>query len=82
MFYLKEYFYAMRKVILVFSLMAVSGLAAFAQTTAVDDYKKGEVYVGYSNGQIDTGLDTGNSAVDFFQDRKSSMASTFRVFIM
>lgn len=61
----------MKKVILAVSLMAVSSLFTFAQTTAVDDYKKGEVYVGYSNGQIDTGLESGNSAVDFFQEREN-----------
>lgn len=52
--------------------MAVSSLFAFAQTTAVvDDYKKGEVYVGYSNGQVDTGIETGDSAVDFFREREN-----------
>jgi len=61
----------MKKFILALSLTLATSLFLSAQTTAVDDYKKGEVYVGYSNGQIDTGIDTGNSAVDFFQDREN-----------
>ena len=51
------------------SIAAMSVVAAAAQTTAVDDFKKAEFFVGYSNGQVDTGLDTGNSASDFFRDR-------------
>ena len=45
----------MKKLFLAFSLALVSSLFVSAQTA--DDYKKGEVYVGYSNGQIDTGID-------------------------
>lgn len=52
-----------------FAILAVS--AAFAQAQPVDDYKKGEFYVGYSNGQVDTGVDTGDSPVDFFRDREN-----------
>lgn len=44
------------------------GVAAFAQTS---DYKKSEFYIGYSNGQVDTGLDSGDSTVDFFRDREN-----------
>lgn len=51
------------------SIAAVSVVAAAAQTTAVDDYKKGEFFVGYSNGQVDTGLDSGSTVGDFFRDR-------------
>ncbi|HVF30114.1 MAG TPA: hypothetical protein VNA22_04055 [Pyrinomonadaceae bacterium] len=51
------------------SIAAMSVVAAAAQTTPVDDFKKAEFYVGYSNGQVDTGLDSGNSASDFFSDR-------------
>ena len=36
---------------------------------ATDDYKKAEFYVGYSNGQVDTGIDSGNSVNSFFRDR-------------
>ena len=48
------------------SIAIVSVAVAAAQT---DDYKKGEFYVGYSNGQVDTGVDSGSSASDFFRDR-------------
>ena len=58
----------MKKFILAASLAALSAVGALAQT-AVDDYKKGEFYVGYSNGQVDTGLDSGNSVNSFFRDR-------------
>ena len=59
----------MKKVILAVSMALVSSLFVSAQTA--DDYKKVEVYVGYSNGQIDTGIDSGNSAVDFFREREN-----------
>jgi hypothetical protein len=59
----------MKRFILAASLAAFSALGAFAQATAVDDYKKGEFFVGYSNGQVDTGLDSGSSVRDFFRDR-------------
>ena len=59
----------MNKVILAISFTIISAAAAFAQTTAVDDYKKVEVFVGYSNGQVDTGLDSGSTVRDFFRDR-------------
>jgi hypothetical protein len=58
----------MKNLILAVSLTALSSLAVFSQTTTTD-YKKGEFYVGYSNGQVDTGLDTGNSVGSFFRDR-------------
>lgn len=59
----------MNKLFLAFCLTVVSSVFAFAQTTT--DYKKAEVYVGYSNNQVDTGAnsDTGNAARDFFDDR-------------
>ena len=44
---------------------------AFGQTTTGDDYKKVEGYVGYSNGQVDTGADSGSSVNDFFRDRRN-----------
>jgi hypothetical protein len=57
----------MKKLFLAISLAALSSVAAFAQATS--DYKKGEFYVGYSNGQVDTGVDAGNSVNDFFEER-------------
>ncbi len=59
----------MRNFIAALSFLAVMAGIAIAQGS--DDYKKVEVYVGYSNGQVDSGLDSGNSAVDFFRDRES-----------
>jgi hypothetical protein len=59
----------MKKAILLFSIAAFS--AVFASAQAVDDHKRGEFYVGYSNGQVDTGLDSGSTAADFFRDRQS-----------
>lgn len=63
----------MKKIFLAFCLTAISGLAAFAQTS--DDYKKSEFYVGFSNGQVDTGIniedpDT-NEVEEFFDERES-----------
>ena len=51
--------------------MAISGLAAFAQST--DEYKKGEFFVGYSNGQVDTGInrEDGNEFEEFFNEREN-----------
>jgi hypothetical protein len=57
----------MKKLIFAAVLTALTGLAVFAQSSS--DYKKGEFYVGYSNGQVDTGVDTGNSVNSFFNDR-------------
>ena len=61
----------MKKIFLAFCLTAISGLAAFAQST--DEYKKGEFFVGYSNGQVDTGInreDT-NEFEEFFDERET-----------
>lgn len=60
----------MKRFILALSITAVTAVFAAAQAPA-DDYKKAEGYIGYSNGQVDTGLDSGSSAVDFFRDRES-----------
>ena len=57
----------MRKFIVAAALAALSAAAAFGQ--AASDYKKGEFFIGYSNGQVDTGLDSGSSVRDFFRDR-------------
>ncbi len=59
----------MKNAILFFSIAAFSVASVSAQ--AVDDYKKGEFHIGYSNGQVDTGLDSGSTAADFFRDRES-----------
>ncbi|HEX8370359.1 MAG TPA: outer membrane beta-barrel protein [Pyrinomonadaceae bacterium] len=58
----------MNKLILAFCLTIISSVCAFAQTT---DYKKSEFFVGYSNGQVDTGANSGNGVGDFFDDRLS-----------
>lgn len=60
----------MKKYLLALSITALMAVFAAAQAPA-DDYKKGELYVGYSNGQVDTGLDSGSTAADFFRDRES-----------
>ena len=49
------------------SIAIISVVVVSAQTA--DDYKKGEFFVGYSNGQVDTGLDSGNSVGSLFRDR-------------
>jgi hypothetical protein len=59
----------MRKAILALTLTVISSAIVSAQPVPVDDLKKAEFFVGYSNGQVDTGIDSGNSAVDFFRDR-------------
>jgi opacity protein-like surface antigen len=45
----------MKKILLVLSLIAVTSGLAFGQ----DDYKKGEVFVGFSNNQVDTDIERG-----------------------
>lgn len=57
----------MKKIFMAFSLMIAASVMAFAQS----DYKKTEVFVGYSNNQVDTGADTGNSVQSFFRDREN-----------
>lgn len=61
----------LKKAILGLTFSALMSAAAFAQAQPVDDYKKGEVFVGYSNGQIDTGVDSGEDVGDFFDDRRN-----------
>lgn len=58
----------MKKLILALCLTILASVFAFAQST---DYKKTEFFVGYSNGQVDTGADSGNNVNDFFDDRLS-----------
>lgn len=59
----------MKKIILALCLTAISGLTAVAQNS--DDYKRSEFYVGYSNGQVDTGVDVenNNEVEEFFDER-------------
>lgn len=57
----------MRKLFFAFLLSAACGIAASAQSS--DDYRKTEFFAGYSNGQVDTGLDTGDSLNSFLRDR-------------
>ncbi|HEY0050452.1 MAG TPA: outer membrane beta-barrel protein [Pyrinomonadaceae bacterium] len=58
----------MNKLIPAFCLTIISSVFAFAQTT---DYKKSEFFVGYSNGQVDTGANSGDGVDEFFDDRLS-----------
>jgi len=57
----------MKKLILALCLTILASVCAFAQT----DYKKSEFFIGYSNGQVDTGANSGNGVDDFFDDRVS-----------
>lgn len=50
-----------------FGLLVLFTAAIFGQSST--DIKKAEGYVGYSNGQIDTGVDSGSSINSFFRDR-------------
>jgi opacity protein-like surface antigen len=61
----------MNKLFLAFCLTLITSVFALAQTSG--DYKKGELYVGYSNQQVDTGADSdsGNTVQDFFEDRRN-----------
>jgi len=58
--------FEMKKYLVALGLVIISSVITFGQSS---DYKKGEVYVGYSNGQIDTGVDSGSSINAFFRDR-------------
>jgi opacity protein-like surface antigen len=51
-------------------LCATIGLA---QVTPVSDYKKSEVFIGYSNNQVDSGIDVedSNDFEEFFDERES-----------
>lgn len=53
---------------LFFALLTAASCAAFASAQS-SDYTKTEFYVGYSNGQIDQGIDTGDSLNSFLRDR-------------
>jgi len=66
--YKMELLVIMKKMILAFGLLVSTAIFTSAQSS---DYKKAEGYVGYSNGQVDTGIDTGNSVNAFFRDREN-----------
>lgn len=57
-------------IFIVLLLFVCSSVAVLGQSSN-DGYKKTEVYVGYSNGQVDSGADSGNSAIDFLRDREN-----------
>jgi hypothetical protein len=57
-----------REFILAVFLAAVSSTVVLSQTKT--DYNKWEVYGGYSNGQVERGIDSGNSLNAFFRDRR------------
>ena len=57
----------MNKLFLAFCLTLISSVLTFAQT----DFRKGEVYVGYTNNQVDTGANRPTSVTNFFEDRET-----------
>jgi len=59
----------MKKILFVLSLVIFSSGFTFAQSST--DYQKGEIFAGFSNGQVDTGVrsSSGNSIRNFFADR-------------
>lgn len=57
----------LKRIFATLSIAIISAVVVSAQATG--DYKKGEFFVGYSNGQVDTGLDSGNSVGSLFRDR-------------
>jgi Outer membrane protein beta-barrel domain len=63
----------MKKIIISGLMSILCASVGLAQTTTTSDYKKSEFFVGYSNGQVDSGLNSnsGNNFRDFFNDRES-----------
>ena len=63
----------MKKLILSGLMTLVCASIGLAQTTNTSDYKKSEFFVGYSNNQVDTGIDTedGDEFDEFFNERES-----------
>ncbi len=63
----------MKKLILSGLMTLVCASFGLAQTNTTSDYKKSEFFVGYSNNQVDTGLnsESGNQFQNFFNDRES-----------
>lgn len=58
----------MKNILAALVLAVFTASAAFAQA---DDYKKGEVFVGFSHGQVDTGFGDDDSIRDFVDNRES-----------
>ena len=75
----------MKKLLLSGLLTLVCASFGLAQTTNTSDYKKSEFYVGYSNNQVDTGIDTedGDEFDEFFNEREGfhgwNASATFNV---
>lgn len=59
----------MKKIILAFCISIISTAIALAQATPSPDYKKYEVFGGFSHAQVDTGVDSGSTVNSFFADR-------------
>lgn len=57
----------MKKLFLFFTLIMISSVITFGQ----DDYKKGEFFVGYSNNQVDTGIESGDIPGDPIDKRQN-----------
>jgi hypothetical protein len=60
----------MKKFFIVMAVAVLSMIPAFGQGTS-DDYKKYEFFAGYSNGQVDKGIDSGNNINSLFTDRSN-----------
>jgi hypothetical protein len=54
----------------IFGIMLLVSCSLMVAAQATDN-KKGEIFAGYSNGQIDTGVDSGSSINAFFRDREN-----------
>jgi hypothetical protein len=62
----------MKKLLLSGLMTLVCASFGLAQTTNTGDYKKSEFFVGYSNNQVDTGIDSddGDEFDEFFNERE------------
>ena len=75
----------MKKLLLSGLMTLVCASFGLAQTTNTSDYKKSEFFVGYSNNQVDTGIDTedGDEFDEFFNEREGfhgwNASATFNV---
>ena len=77
----------MKKLILSGLMTLVCASFGLAQTTTTSDYKKSEFFVGYSNNQVDTGIDfedpDTNEIQEFFDERESfhgfNVSATYNV---
>jgi opacity protein-like surface antigen len=58
----------MKQLMLAICIGALSALTAAAQ---IDDYKKGEFFIGYSNNQVDTGVSPDEDFSDFVDERET-----------